>query len=88
MSAEVMNPPELVTADELARMLSVSRRHIERLSCSGRLPPVIKLGRLTRWHRATVMQWLASGCPPEDDFHSGRNANSRGGRGRAVRSPG
>lgn len=54
----------LIDVKTLAGMLNCSARHVTRLEEAGQLPPAIKLGRLSRWNRDTVLQWLAAGCPP------------------------
>jgi len=53
-------PPEklLVSPAELAAMLGVSRRMIERLAAGGKLPPSMRLGRLRRWFLADVLAHL------------------------------
>ncbi|MBI5864077.1 MAG: helix-turn-helix domain-containing protein [Planctomycetes bacterium] len=48
-----------VTADDLAKLLNVSARHIWKLTATGKLPPPIRLGRSTRWILADVQAHLA-----------------------------
>lgn len=55
--------PVLIDVKAVAAMLGCSARHVTRLEDSGQLPPAIKLGRLSRWNRATIEQWIAAGCP-------------------------
>jgi len=55
---------ELLGVREVAGLLSCSKRHVYRLSDSGRMPRPIKLGQLVRWRRAALMDWLRDGCPP------------------------
>jgi hypothetical protein len=51
-----------LTLDDWARALSCSRRGVERLKSSGKLPrPDFHAGRCPRWHAATVRAWLARG---------------------------
>lgn len=56
-------PPLLVTGGLLALLLGVSKRHIERLDVSGKLPDAVRLGRSKRWRRAEIEAWLLAGCP-------------------------
>jgi excisionase family DNA binding protein len=49
---------------DVAEMLHCSRRHIYRMSDSGRMPPPVRLGALVRWDRDVLMRWIADGCPP------------------------
>lgn len=59
--------PEIQSAfmdvKEVAGLLGCSERHVQRLSGGGEMPAPVKLGRLVRWNRATVNQWIADGCP-------------------------
>ena len=55
--------PALLDAKEVARLLSCSQRSVRRLADSGRIPAPIRLGRLVRWSRQTLQNWIAEGCP-------------------------
>jgi excisionase family DNA binding protein len=54
----------LLDVQDVADALKCSRRHIYRMSDSGRMPTPIKLGALVRWNRDILMRWIADGCPP------------------------
>lgn len=50
----------LVSPVQLADMLSISKREVERMVSSHRLPKPIRLGkRLVRWRMETIRRWLA-----------------------------
>lgn len=49
--------PELLTKEEVALWLKVSERTIQDWVL-GRLIPSIRLGRLVRFERAALVQWL------------------------------
>ncbi len=51
-----------IPASAVAKLLSISERHVWALSASGRLPPPIRLGRSVRWNRAELQDWLAAGA--------------------------
>jgi len=53
----------LIDVAEFAAKLGVSPQHIRRMSDAGRCPPPIRLGRLVRWGRKIVDDWIATGCP-------------------------
>lgn len=60
MTATTSPPdPVLLSAADLARMLSVSVRHVWRLRDAGDLPCPMRLGKLIRWRKATIERWLA-----------------------------
>lgn len=53
------------TVPGLADRLQCSTRHLWRLIDAGRVPGVLRLGRLVRLHRPTIDAWLAAGCPAQ-----------------------
>jgi len=59
-----------LSAEELAEMLGVSRSHVFRMASSGLLPPAIRFGRVVRWSRATIEDWVAAGAPPRDTWEA------------------
>jgi excisionase family DNA binding protein len=62
MSVEV--PPELIDGKTVAKLTGVSLRHFRRLVDLGLAPPPVRLGRVVRWSRAALEQWIAAGCLP------------------------
>ena len=65
MSAVSVAGPSTGTYDvgAIAELLGCSSRHVRRLADAGRMPRPVHIGRLVRWLRADVDQWLAAGCP-------------------------
>lgn len=59
---------ELITANQLADMLSISERTLYRLKSIGQLPEPIVLGGSVRWRLAEVREWIANGCPKPPEF--------------------
>ena len=53
----------MIDVDAVAELLGCSPRHVRRMADSGAMPRPIHLGRLVRWRKADVDQWLAAGCP-------------------------
>ena len=53
----------LLGIKEVAVLLNCSPRHCARLAKTSRMPQALKLGGLRRWHKVTIDQWLADGCP-------------------------
>lgn len=49
--------PEVMTADEVASLLRVSRWHVYELAQSGSIPHV-RLGRTLRFSREALRQWI------------------------------
>ena len=56
-------PCELITAVQLADLLSISERTLYRLKSTGQLPKPISLGGSVRWRLTEVRCWIAEGCP-------------------------
>jgi excisionase family DNA binding protein len=52
------------TVPDVARLLQVSERHIWRMSDRKAIPGKIRLGRLVRFSKQMVDEWIASGCRP------------------------
>jgi excisionase family DNA binding protein len=49
---------ELLTKREVAQLLRISERTLERLTEAGEGPPSVKFGRSRRWLRRDVERWL------------------------------
>jgi len=51
--------------DDLAAILSCSRRLVERMRSAGKVPkPDIHVGRCPRWKPATIRAWIERGGKP------------------------
>jgi excisionase family DNA binding protein len=48
----------MVDAKEIAGFLGCSPKHVRRLSDQGKLPKPVRVGRLRRWPRQAIEQWL------------------------------
>lgn len=55
--------PALMSVEDVGVELKCSPRNVYRLSDAGKMPRPIKLGRLVRWSRCELMEWIANGCP-------------------------
>jgi excisionase family DNA binding protein len=53
----------LITADQLAKWLQVSKRSLWRLRSAGEIPEPMRLGGAVRWRLTDVEAWMAKGCP-------------------------
>lgn len=62
----------LVDASIPIAMLDISRASWYKLVASGKAPKPIKLGRVSRWNRAELEQWIAAGCPPRSRWETMR----------------
>jgi excisionase family DNA binding protein len=49
------------TIADLARLMQCSERHVHRLQSARAIPGAIRIGRLVRFSRRLVDEWLASG---------------------------
>ncbi len=66
----------LLDVKGVARLLAVSIRQIWKMNATGRMPAPIRLGRAVRWRRAELEDWIASGCPPREQWDEARGANA------------
>ena len=53
----------LVSARDLARMLSVSLATVRRLDSAARLPRPVRLAGSVRWRADEIRRWCEAGCP-------------------------
>lgn len=64
-AAEVL--PELLSKTTVCQLLdNVTPKHVENLVRSGRMPKPLYLGRMPRWNRSELLEWIHSGCPVLD----------------------
>lgn len=61
----------LISAEDLAHLLGVSKRQVWRLRSRGDLIEPIKIGSTTRWPLDTVRAWITAGCPRPNDQING-----------------
>lgn len=58
----------LIDVDEVARLLSISRRTVLRADSAGKIPAPRRIGRCLRWSRLELSRWIDSGCPPRQKW--------------------
>jgi hypothetical protein len=65
----------LTDAAGVAKLLKVSKRHIQSLDSSGRLGPMgISLGRSRRWRVDEIRRWIAANCPTRERWMEGNRS--------------
>lgn len=64
---------QLLSAKELAKMLSTSVRSVWRYRSSGRLPETVKIAGAIRWRQQDIEQWISMGCPDRKEFETFRD---------------
>jgi len=57
-----MGPHDIMTIDELAEYLKISKSTLYKLAQEGKLPAQ-KIGKRWRFHRATIDEWVAGNAP-------------------------
>jgi excisionase family DNA binding protein len=65
------SPPDAILSasidtEEIARQLHTSHRTVRRLDALRAIPGRFTIGRLVRYHRELVLEWIAAGCPIPD----------------------
>ncbi len=63
-------PPMLLTIEELARELCVSRRTVEGMLAAGRTPAPVRIARCVRFRRDDIERWIAWGAPNRQVFEA------------------
>lgn len=61
---------KLLSKAEVAELLGVCKRQVDRLVRHGRMPVPILLGRLPKWPESIIAAWMAAGCPAADGFEA------------------
>jgi excisionase family DNA binding protein len=64
-------------ADEIARLLGVSLRHVHALNATGRLPRPFRLGRSVRWRLEELDAWIEAGAPNRERWDAIREGERR-----------
>lgn len=54
----------LLTKQDVARLLAVSTRTVDRLKDGGRMPKPFMVGGNCRWRPEALEEWVAGGCKP------------------------
>ncbi len=54
---------QLLDVLAVAKLLDCCPRHVYRLCASGLMPRPMKLGRLNRWSKTVILDWIDAGCP-------------------------
>jgi excisionase family DNA binding protein len=57
--------PAILTVEEVAVLLRVSRGHAYRLAREGLIPGVVRLGKTLRVSRDALLPWMLQGCASE-----------------------
>ena len=66
-SSVISSDQRLLTIDQVATLLAVSRACVRKWMATGFLPPPLKLGkRLIRWELDTISVWLAQQRQPSN----------------------
>lgn len=47
------------TRQDVANLLGISERHVDRMSAANQIPGILRVGRLVRFGRAIIDRWMA-----------------------------
>lgn len=67
----------LIDTKTLARLLSISPRHLIRLQDLKAVPEPVHLGRLIRWPLAEVLEWIEADCPSQKAWEIKKQESAR-----------
>ena len=68
---------DLLTVNEVASRLRMSSRTIWRMQEAAKLPSPVRLGRVVRWRRSDIEQWIDFGCPSRLEFDNIKRVNEK-----------
>jgi len=63
-SSDQLDDLQMISADDLAAILKISKRTLWRLLSSKGLPEPTRFGKCVRWRRGIMEQWIDKGCQP------------------------
>lgn len=66
MARRIRIEESLLTVEELAEMLNISRPSVYRRLKEGRIPQPLRFGRSVRWNQWQIQEWLDDGAPPDE----------------------
>jgi predicted DNA-binding transcriptional regulator AlpA len=58
----------LLTSRQAARACGMSRSSWYKLYSTGKVPRPVKIGKLARWRREELRDWVKAGCPRRDHW--------------------
>lgn len=56
---------ELIDSKEVSKILGCCKKTVERLEQRGALPQAMRVGRLRKWSRKTILSWIEKNQRPE-----------------------
>lgn len=65
---------QLISAKELAKMLSLSKRQIHRLNSCHRLPAPTRIGGSIRWIESEIVEFIKAGAPDRKSWEAMKQA--------------
>ena len=69
--------PLAVDAQQLGRLLGLSKRTIHRRDSSGQLPKAGRIGRAKRWLVDEIREWLRAGSPDRATWEQMKRSKQR-----------
>jgi predicted DNA-binding transcriptional regulator AlpA len=67
---------EFLDVNAMAALIGASSRTVRRLADWGRMPRPVSLGRMIRWQRSVIEEWIREGCPRAERRGVGRRTQS------------
>jgi len=58
----------LLKIDAVAKILSLSKRTIHRLNCTGKMPCPVRINGSLRYRESDIERWIDLGCPDRKTF--------------------
>jgi predicted DNA-binding transcriptional regulator AlpA len=61
---------QLLSAKQLAKLLSTSVRSVWRYRSANALPMPVRVGGAIRWRLSDIEKWISMGCPNRKEFET------------------
>lgn len=69
--------PSLLTAEDVAALLKISKRTVWRMRATLQLPRPVKVGGAVRWRQSDLETWIAQGCRLPESRDNGLGTDRR-----------
>jgi len=77
MTEKTNQSMQLLSAKELGKVLSLSKRQVFRLNSCGKIPAPLRIGGSVRWSEQTIRTWMSYGTPDRKTFEAMQAAHKR-----------
>ena len=64
MLSQEIGSEELLKKPQVAELVKMGQRSVDRKSKSGLMPAGMRIGNSVRWSKSQLLRWISGGCQP------------------------